>query len=115
MSCPACGADLGLWAPAPIHRDPSPTEVKAAARVHVTEQRVRAIEALFRAGAAGLTHRELDSLMGWPAVTGSRRLYDLHQMGRAVRTTRERQACSVYVHHAYWVADMGWIEARKRA
>lgn len=56
---------------------------------------------LKKAGANGLTWKELATATGWHHGTTSGVLSVLHQSGAIVRTVKVRNKCKIYVHQDY--------------
>lgn len=56
---------------------------------------------LKKAGANGLTWKELATATGWHHGTTSGVLSVLHQSGAIVRTVKVRNRCKIYVHQNY--------------
>ena len=60
-----------------------------------------ALHLLKKAGANGLTWKELATTTGWHHGTASGVLSVLHQSGATVRTVKTRNRCKIYVHQNY--------------
>jgi hypothetical protein len=60
-----------------------------------------ALHLLKKAGANGLTWKELATATGWHHGTASGVLSVLHQSGATVRTVKTRNRCKIYVHQNY--------------